>query len=126
MVSLFVPNPEYPESLIAVPVIYLFFYEKADALPENYGYILGEPIRFDQLEERKVYEDERYVCYDISGYIYTDLDEYIACTLSGCPAWPLDDDTLGKLHETYAYLKEKLPELIMDYDTYLALVETER
>lgn len=126
VVSLFIPNPVYPESLIAIPVIYLFFYEKADALPENYGYIRGQLIRFDQLEERKVYEDERYVCYDISSYIYTDLDEYIACTLSGCNAWPLDDDTLGELHETYAYLKEKLPELIMDYDTYLAFVETER
>ena len=126
VVSLFIPNPEYPQSLIAIPVIYLFFYEKADALPENYGYIRGQLIRFDQLEERKVYEDERYVGYDISSYIYTDLDEYIACTLSGCPAWPLDEDTLGALHETYAYLKEKLPELIMDYDTYLALTETER
>lgn len=121
VVSLLLQNPEYPQSLIAVPVIYLFFYEKADALPENYGYIRGQLIRFDQLEEMKVYEDEQYVGYDISSLVYSDLDEYIAGTLSGCPAWPLDEDTLGALHETYAYLKEKLPELIMDYDEYLAL-----
>ena len=125
VVSLLIPNPEYPQSLISVPVIYLFFYNRADALPENYGFICGQLIRFDQLEELKVYEDEQYVGYDISSLIYADLDDYIACTLSGYNSWPLDDDTLASLHESYAYLKEKLPELIMDKDEYLAQTETE-
>lgn len=125
VVSLLLQNPKYPQSLIAVPVIYLFFYEKADALPENYGYICGRIISFVELEEIKVYEDEQYVGYDISSLVYSDLDEYIAFALSGCQAWPLDNDTLISLHETYAYLKEKLPELIMDYDEYLALTERE-
>lgn len=125
VVSLLIPNPEYPQSLISAPVIYLFFYDRADACPENYGFIRGQLIRFDHLEELKVYEDEQYVGYDISSLIYTDLDDYIACALSGCHAWPLDDETLNTLHKTYAYLKEKMPELIMYDDEYLALTETE-
>ncbi|MDE7030073.1 MAG: hypothetical protein K2P63_08860 [Lachnospiraceae bacterium] len=40
---------------------------------QDYAFIRGQIQTFEQMEQYKVYEDERYVCYDATDLFYTDL-----------------------------------------------------
>ena len=51
-------------------------YSKSDVENTDYAFIYGHLMTFDELKKFKVYEDEQYVCYEVSGLIYSDVMEY--------------------------------------------------
>ena len=57
-------------------LFYLFVYNKAECLPENHIFVHGRLLSFDDISASLVYEDEEYVCYDLSQYIYSDYNAY--------------------------------------------------
>ena len=40
---------------------------------EDCTFIHGQLVPFGELEQNVVYEDETYVCFDVTDYFYTDL-----------------------------------------------------
>lgn len=53
-----------------VPLLYFFTYSVDDIQsPEDYAFIHGQIITFEQLEQYKVYEDDQYVCYEVTRSI---------------------------------------------------------
>ena len=55
-----------------VPLIYVFTYEKSEiTTPQDYAFIRGRFMTFEQMEQYKIYEDEQYICYDVSHLFYS-------------------------------------------------------
>lgn len=59
-----------------LPLLYIFAYEKDTVADDSYVFLYGQLHTFADLEQHKVYEDEEYICYEISPLIYSDLRSY--------------------------------------------------
>lgn len=95
------------EGGVTIPLIYLAAYE-AEAVQQEgaYGFLYGRILPFDRMEERVVYEDERYVVYDVTDMYYTDLDAYIDTFVSGNSVY-FDESNRIRLHNIQNYYKDK-------------------
>lgn len=57
-----------------IPVAYYMAYAVSDiGSEENCAFIHGQLVPFRELEESVVYEDETYICFDVTDYFYTNL-----------------------------------------------------
>lgn len=56
-----------------IPVAYLFTYFRTDIEKADYVFVHGQLVPLAEIENRRVYEDEQYVCYELSAYFYTDV-----------------------------------------------------
>lgn len=73
-----VPSDRYPGSLETIPVRYVLTYSRSDTEnPEGRVLIHGQTVSFAELEDCRVYGDADYVCYEVSRYIFTDLERYV-------------------------------------------------
>ena len=59
-----------------LPLLYIFTYEKDAVTDDSYAFLYGQLHTFAELEQYKVYEDNEYVCYQISPLIYSNLRSY--------------------------------------------------
>lgn len=91
-----------------LPLIYLFVYEKASLEADDpYAFIYGRIMPFEQMEPYQVYEDERYVIYEMTDLFYTDLDAYLEYFLSVNDGVVSDEETRQWVHDLYDYYKDK-------------------
>ena len=61
-----------------MPLFYLYQYCKADiSSPQDYVFMSGNLLTFEEIEPYKVYEDSEYVIYEMHHLIYTDLETYV-------------------------------------------------
>lgn len=61
-----------------MPLFYLYQYRKADiSSPQDYVFMSGNLLTFEQIEPYKVYDDGEYVIYEMHHLIYTDLKAYV-------------------------------------------------
>lgn len=68
---------------VDIPLIYIFTYDVNKANdPTNYAFIHGQLLTFEEMAEYKVYEDEQYVCYEVTNLFYTDLRQYVESMVS--------------------------------------------
>lgn len=66
-----------------VPLIYIFTYDVNDIKsPQDYAFIRGQLLTFEQMEQYKVYEDSKYVCYEVSDLFYSDLRQHTESIIS--------------------------------------------
>ena len=56
-----------------IPVVYLFPYFREDVENADFVFVHGQLVPLSEIENRRVYEDERYVCYELSEYFYSDV-----------------------------------------------------
>ena len=56
-----------------IPVTYLFTYFRTDIENADYVFVHGQLVPLAEIADRRVYEDEQYVCYELSAYFYTDV-----------------------------------------------------
>ena len=57
-----------------IPVAYYMAYAVSDIVSqEDCAFIHGQLVPFRELEESVVYEDETYICFDVTDFFYTDL-----------------------------------------------------
>ena len=58
---------------------FVFSYMKRNAIQslQDYVFIRGQLMTFEQMEQYKIYEDGKYICYDASGLFYSDLRRYV-------------------------------------------------
>lgn len=93
-----------------IPVVYLFVYERAALTAENpYAFIYGNIIPFSRMEQDKVYEDDRYVIYDMTELFYTDLDAYLddfVSVMKGKVSLYFDDQIRRRVHNVYDYFRD--------------------
>ncbi len=92
-----------------LPLFYVFTYEKEKIGAENdYAFIHGQMLRFSDLEKYKVYEDKKYICYEVSSFIYSDLTEYIQNFIAQNPDIRYDEQSKKRVQTIYNYYKEHL------------------
>lgn len=111
-----------------LPIVYLFVYERASLAAEDaYAFIFGRIIPFPDMEKDKVFEDDRYVIYDMTDLFYTDLDSYIdafVSSMQGKVSLYFDEQIRRRVHNLYDYFRDKqiLPSLIEDHQAEMETV----
>lgn len=113
VISAALPLETYKDASTELPLLFLLTYEKDKITGENdYAFVYGQIIPFTALESHQVYEDETYVCYEVSPFIYTDLDGYLQDFAKGNPTVRLDEDVKSRVEHIYNYYRENLPDLL--------------
>lgn len=86
-----------------IPVVYLFTYFREDVENADYLFVHGQLVPLAELEDRRVYEDERYVCYELSAYFYTDVQTHAEtlCAQRGDVCW--NDAARQRVQNIYDY-----------------------
>jgi len=91
-----------------VPLLYFFTYNVEDIQsPEDYAFIHGQIMTFEQLEQYKVYEDERYVCYEVTDLFYTDLRQHVESMISQRSDVYFDEQVWERVENIYDYYKDR-------------------
>ena len=89
-----------------VPLLYLMTYETADLKsPQDYTLIHGQLLTFTQLEPYKVYQDEQFVCYDVTHLFYTDLRQHVESAIRQRTDIYYDDQVWARVEHIYAYFQ---------------------
>ena len=61
-----------------MPLFYLYEYAKEDIeSPQDYAFIRGNLLTFEEMEPFKVYDDGEYVVYEMHHLFYSDLKTYV-------------------------------------------------
>lgn len=92
----------------ALPVCYLFVYEKAQLAAEApYAFLSGRILPFGEMEIHKVYEDERYCVYNMTHLFIEDLQAYVHRFLAcyGVEIW-YDENVFQRISNIYAYFQD--------------------
>lgn len=101
-----------------IPLLYIFTYEKsAISNDRDHAFIYGRLLSFAELEPYQVYEDDQYVCYEVSGLIYSDLGEHMESFASQyAGSIRFDDQVRARVENIYTYYKENLSDLFYYFD----------
>ena len=103
-----------------LPIVYLFVYERAAlSVDAPYAFVSGRVLPFSDMEKDKVFEDERYVIYDMTDLFYTDLDEYMdkfVAAMEGKVPLYFDEQIRRRVHNIRDFLRDgqTLPTLIQN------------
>lgn len=98
---------------VEVPLIYVFTYEKnAIKSPQDYAFIRGQLLTFAQMEQYQIYEDNQYVCYDVSNLFYSDLRQYVESMVSQRADAYFDEQVWVRVQNIYDYYKKNLGTLL--------------
>ena len=103
-----------------LPIVYLFVYERAALnVDAPYAFVSGRVLPFSDMEKDKVFEDERYVVYDMTDLFYTDLDEYMdkfVAAMEGKVPLYFDEQIRRRVHNIRDFLRDgqTLPTLIQN------------
>ena len=86
-----------------IPVVYLFTYFREDVENADHLFVHGRLVPLSEVEDRRVYEDERYVCYELSAYFYTDVQTHAEtlCEQRGDVCW--NDAARQRVQKIYDY-----------------------
>lgn len=86
-----------------IPVVYLFTYFREDVENADHLFVHGRLVPLSEVEDRRVYEDEQYVCYELSEYFYTDVQTHAEtlCAQRGDVCW--NDAARQRVQKIYDY-----------------------
>lgn len=98
---------------VDIPLVYVFIYE-TDAVqsPQDYAFIRGRLMTFEQLEPYRIYEDAKYVCYNVSGLFYSDLRQYVESMVSQRSDVYFDEQIWTRIQNIYNYYTENMGNLL--------------
>lgn len=111
-VTALVPSRQYPDSFRAIPLVYTLVYRREDAKAENWAFFYGQFHSFGELEEEKVYEDENYAVFDITDWLYRDLEGYLDFVQETDADLLLDEDARRELRGICERCREELGQRI--------------
>ena len=96
-----------------IPLIYVFTYAKNEIkTAQDYAFIRGQLMTFEQLEQYKIYEDEQYLCYDVSDLFYSDLRQYVESMVSQRSDVYFDEQVWERVQNIYNYYRDNLGTLL--------------
>lgn len=113
-ISAYLPQKEgETDGGAGIPLLYLLTYE-AESIqsPQNYAFIRGRLLTFEQLEPDKVYEDGQYVCYNVSRLFYSDLRQYVESLVSQRSDVYFDEQIWARVESIHRYYSEHIGELL--------------
>lgn len=91
-----------------VPLLYFFTYNVNDIQSlEDYAFIHGQIMTFEQMEQYKVYEDDQYVCYEVTDLFYTDLRQHVESIISQRSDVYFDKQVWERVENIYTYYKNR-------------------
>ena len=91
-----------------VPLLYFFTYNVNDIQSsEDYAFIHGQIMTFEQMEQYKVYEDDQYVCYEVTDLFYIDLRQHVESIISQRSDVYFDEQVWERVENIYTYYKDK-------------------
>ncbi len=98
---------------VDVPLIYVLTYEKDKiASSQDCTFINGQFVTFEQMGPYRIYEDEQYVCYDVSHLFYSELRPYVESMVSQRSDVYFDEQVWERVQNIYDYYKENLGKLM--------------
>ena len=108
----------------SVPLLFFSTYEVSSIeSDEDCAFIHGQITSFGELEPYKVYEDEFFVCYNVTHLFYTDLQSYVESMVDMRAAsdaeFYFDDQVYTRIKNIYNYYQENLE--IVSWDEFLNL-----
>ncbi|MBQ7767545.1 MAG: hypothetical protein IJ403_01530 [Oscillospiraceae bacterium] len=109
----------------ALPLVYLATFEKsAIDTGEECAFIHGQIVSFNDLARYLVYEDEYFVCYNVTDLFYTDLRDYVENVVAMNDAGNykyhyFDEQVYTRIQNVYNYYKDNLS--IVSRDEFLGL-----
>lgn len=101
-----------PGSTRSMPLFYLLAYEKAEIREDACAFVYGRLLSFEKMEDLKVYEDETYVCYEISPLVYTDLEAHTRSFLDANPDVADSEAVWTRAENIWQYYRKNMGELI--------------
>lgn len=118
VLSASLPDTKYGGEGHMMPMMYILTYEKSTIQSdEDLAFIYGQLYSFTELENHKVYEDEQYICYEVSDLIYSDLMEYAEGYTEEIGNTRFDDQIRTRIQNIYNYYKENLPNLFYYWES---------
>lgn len=108
----------------SVPLLFFSTYEvSAIESDDDCAFIHGQIVSFGELAPYKVYEDEFFVCYDVTHLFYTDLRSYVESLITFMEAsadeFYFDEQVYTRIENIYNYYQENLE--IVSWDEFLNL-----
>lgn len=91
-----------------IPLIYIMTYDTNEIeSPQDYTFIRGRLMTFAALEPYKVFEDDRYVCYEVTDFFYSDLDQYVKDFVDTRGDVYFDETIRQRVQNIYTYYTDK-------------------
>ncbi len=91
-----------------LPLVYIYQYEvKEMHKPNTFAFIRGRLLSANDLEAFKVYQDEKYVCYDLTDLFYDNLETYIDTYTKNRTDIYIDEGVMTRIKNVYNYLRNK-------------------
>lgn len=98
---------------VEIPLIYTFIYEKSSIhSQQDFAFIRGQLLSFEQMEQYKIYEDAKYVCYDMTELFYTDLRAHVNSMISQRSDIYFDEQIWMRVQTIYDYYRENFGALL--------------
>ena len=109
----------------SVPLLFFSTYEvSAIESDDDCAFIHGQIVSFGELAPYKVYEDEFFVCYDVTHLFYTDLRSYVESLVDVRAAsdaeFYFDEQVYSRIENIYHYYRENLE--IVSWDEFFDLI----
>lgn len=93
---------------VLFPLFYIFTYELHQTQsPESCAFVRGCLLSFEEMEQYKIYEDERYVMYEMSPLFYTELRPYIEDLLLQVHGAYMDEQIWQRIVRCYEHFSQK-------------------
>ena len=90
-----------------IPLFYLWIFAKSDIQsPDDYAFMRGNLLTFQQMEEYKVYEDSEYVIYEMHHLVYSDLRSYVEEMLIQNDSIYFDEEIWERIQSFYNALNK--------------------
>ena len=86
----------------SLPLIYIMTY-KVDSIQSaaDYAFIHGQLLTFAEMEQYKVYEDEKHVCFNVTNLFYSDLEAHVDSMLTQFGEFYFDDHVWQRVENIY-------------------------
>lgn len=113
VVSALLPSRRYQDAGHEIPLFYVLTFEKDAVRADAHAFIYGHIISFADMAEYQVYEDEDYVCYEVSALMYADPLQYAKQLARQDADIRWDTQSEERLEAVYRYYKNELSNLFM-------------
>lgn len=96
-----------------IPLRYVLIYE-ADSVrnPQDYAFVRGQLLTLAQMEQYRIFGDEKYVCYDVTDLFYSDLLSYVESMVSQRTDVYFDEQVWTRVQNINAYYQENMGRLL--------------
>lgn len=113
ILSVMVPLEPAVDGMRELPLFYVMVYNREETQAEDAcAFVHGQMVSFEELEENKVFEDDKYAAYDVSSYIYGELEPYIEAFFRQNPDIAQNTQTQQRIQNFYAYYETHLSESV--------------